>query len=155
RKGRPHLIFRQLPDETALALHAHADPITAVCEDETGDFVRKRVLVGSNEDSADRRADEQIRPLFPGGPQERVEIPDRLLDGLVRGSGITPSEPGPIVGANPSALCDFRLYESPVDGIRVPARHQDDGWTTLAGTQEVELAAANVDQSAGGRVSLR
>src|SRR5262249_42247922 len=90
-----------------------------------------------------------------GGPQERVEIADRLLDGLVRGSGITPCEPGPIVGANPGGISDFRLYESPVDGKRAPARHQDDGWTTLAGAVEGELAAANDDQSAGGRISLR
>ena len=36
-----------------------------------------------------------------------------------------------------------------------PARYEDDGWTTLAGAVEVQLAAADVDQSAGGRVSLQ
>ncbi len=112
------------------------------------------MLVRAYEDPADRRANEHVRACFPGGSQEGVQIADRLLDGLVGRSRVAPRQPGPIVGADPSGVSDLGLHESPVDGERTPARHQDDDRTTLADAVEVQLAAPNVDQPARGRVTF-
>jgi len=65
--------------------------MAAVREDETRDFVGVRVLVRTNVDAANRRANQDVPPRVAGSAQETVEIINRFLDGLFSWAGITPS----------------------------------------------------------------
>ncbi len=59
--------------KAAFAFHVHADAIAAIGEDETGDVIRVRALVRTDEDSADRCADQYVLSLFSRA-QYRVQI---------------------------------------------------------------------------------
>jgi hypothetical protein len=111
----PDLVFCEIPEEADFALYVQTNMIGAVREDKSTDILRKCALVGAYKNTTDRRADKNIRPSFPGGPQECMEIGDRLLGGFICGAGIAPRKSSPIIGANPCLLSDSRLNESPVD----------------------------------------
>ena len=57
-RARAELLIRE-------KAHTHeADAIAAIDEDETGDIIGKRALIGADVDAADRCADEYIRAVF-------------------------------------------------------------------------------------------
>jgi hypothetical protein len=126
--------------------------MAAVCEDETGDLVRKCMLVRTDENPADRCTDEDERPFLSRRPQEEVKIADGLLNGFFRRSGVTPCESGSVVRADSRCTGNLRLHESPIDREGSPARRKNDGRTALSGTEQVELATADVDKATGRRV---
>ena len=113
------------------------------------------MLVGADENAADRRAHQHVRSLLPGCFQQGVEIGDGLLYGLVGRSGIAPTEPGAIERANAGCLGDPRLHQAPVDGERTAAGHQDHCRASLSRAIQVEFAPAYIDHPAGRRISLR
>ena len=78
-----------------------------------------------------------------------------LFHGLIGRSRVAPPESGTIVGAHTRALGHSGLHERPVDGVRAAAGDENNGRAALAGAVQMQLAAANVDESAWGGVGLR
>src|SRR4051812_39394582 len=93
--------LREIPQKSTLAWYKLADLMRAVREYKTGYFCRIRVLICTNEDAANRCADEYVRAFYGGLLQQNVQIRHSLFNSFVRFTRLAPSETSTIVRTHP------------------------------------------------------
>src|ERR1700747_863663 len=95
--------------------------------------------------SAERVPNENVRPRDSSVFQCGVRFADPECAGVLR-TGIAPSYSRVIVRTHLGESGDFRLHESPIEGV--PGTNNDNRWASCSGAIEVDSIAADVDQLA-------
>jgi hypothetical protein len=140
----------------AVGLHTREEVLMdSIHKNDPGNFLWVLPGEGSRYSPAQRVSRQQIRRFYFGGSQEVVKFTDHVpyFAGLLR--TITPAEPSAVVGAGLRRSSYSRLNLRPTGiGFPKPA-DEDDGWRSLADTEEVIPAAADIDQPVGWWIVVR
>ena len=152
--SRSGCLLPSLPDQAALVFHLESYAIAAVGENEHGDIRGKYTLVRLDKDSCDGSNHQHVGLMLAGRMQQRVQVANCLLDRVLGGPGVAPAEPGSVIGTDTRAHGDLWLHKGPIDGKGAAASNQNYCRCSLAGAVPMQLAAADVDQTARRRIRL-